>query len=320
MKIIAELCQNHNGNEKLLNKMVEEAAINGASHVKIQHIYSRNLSFRPIFENGLIIKKKTISIKRPYKNEYNRLKKLEISHKSIKNFIKICKKFNVVPLTTCFAREHVNELSKLGFEEIKVASYDCASYQLLKELKKKFKHIYVSTGATYNYEIINAAKILKNNFSLLHCVTEYPTDLKNLNLSRLKFLKKLTNNVGYSDHTAPRSVGISPTLLAIYLGSKVIERHFTILNEKDTRDGIVSIYPKELKLIKEFSLKSKIEQLKIIKHLNSNYQVMNGNINKKMSDLEKLNRDYYRGRFCSYVHDKRGKLKIFNWEETPLKI
>ena len=64
MKIIAELCQNHNGNEKLLNKMVKEAAINGASHVKIQHIYSRNLSFRPIFENGLIIKKKNYKYKK----------------------------------------------------------------------------------------------------------------------------------------------------------------------------------------------------------------------------------------------------------------
>ena len=102
-----------------------------------------------------------------------RLKKLELNNNQIKNFINICKSNSVVPLTTCFTRQDVYQIQKLGFKEIKVASYDCGSYQMLRELKNNFNHIYLSTGATYNAEIKEASRILKNNFTLLHCITQY---------------------------------------------------------------------------------------------------------------------------------------------------
>ena len=75
MKIIAELCQNHNGSEELMLKMIDEAAEGGAKFIKIQHIYSENLSFRPVFDTG----SPPLYIKRPYNDEYNRLKNLDSS-------------------------------------------------------------------------------------------------------------------------------------------------------------------------------------------------------------------------------------------------
>ncbi len=319
MKLIAELCQNHNGKIKILEKQVKEAAKNGATHVKIQHIYANRLSFRSQFENGLKLNNKILTIKRGYKKEYNRLKKLELSDNEIKKFINLCNHFDVTPLTTCFTRQDIQKIFSLGFKEIKVASYDCASYEMIRELKNKFNHVYISTGATYNKEIIKTSKIFnKNNFSLLHCVTEYPTKLKSLNLNRIKFLNKYSKNIGYSDHTSVMEYGLLPTFYAIYLGAKIIERHFTVLDKTKTRDGIVSINSEELYEIYKFSRKNKIKQKKILDRYKSKLKIMSGKNNAKFSEIERLNREYYRGRFCSKINDHRGIMEIYNWEETPL--
>jgi sialic acid synthase SpsE len=130
--------------------MVESAAINGATHGKIQSIFAENLSFRPQFEEGLTTDGQIRCIKRPYQDEYDRLKQLEISFEEINRFCKLCKSVGLEPMATCFSRDHVLELSQLGFDTIKVASYDCASFQMLRELKGKYRHIIVSTGATFD--------------------------------------------------------------------------------------------------------------------------------------------------------------------------
>ena len=114
-------------------------------------------------------------IKRPYKEEFDRLKKLELNEESVKKFIEACNDFGVIPSTTCFARQHVDILFDL-VSTVKVASYDCASFQLLRDLVKFNWEIIVSTGATYDKEIELAVDILSEskNFSL-HCITIYPT-------------------------------------------------------------------------------------------------------------------------------------------------
>ncbi len=96
-KIIAEFCQNHNGSFDNLEKMVKQASIAGATHGKIQTIHAKGLSFRPQFENGLSYNDKLVAIKRPFKNEYDRLIKLELSKEDVLNFIKICKDYNLIP-------------------------------------------------------------------------------------------------------------------------------------------------------------------------------------------------------------------------------
>ena len=88
--LIAELCQNHNGDTDIMIQMVREAQKAGATHVKLQHIFAKNLSFRPQFETGLEVDGNILCIKRPYQVEFDRLKKLELDENAIKIFISEC--------------------------------------------------------------------------------------------------------------------------------------------------------------------------------------------------------------------------------------
>ena len=160
-KLIAELCQNHLGKIENIEKMVEECAYYGAKTIKLQYILAKNLSHRPEFDFGLKNKKKIIIIKRPFKDEFKRLKKLELNDGEMKKFVKICERNNVEPSITCFARENIQRLKDLGFQTIKVASYDCGSFQLIREISDKFNNLIISTGATYDNEIKKTYDILK---------------------------------------------------------------------------------------------------------------------------------------------------------------
>ena len=326
MKLIAELCQNHNGNFELLEKMILAAAESNATHVKIQNIYVKNLTLRPKFEEGVISNGETLEINRPFASEYERLKNLELSDDIIKYFIKRCKDLGVIPLTTCFTRDDVNHCQALGFKEIKVASYDCASFQMLRELDANFEHVYVSTGATFNDEIQKCSKIFENRtdkLTFLHCVTKYPTELKDFNLSRMQYLRKFTPNIGLSDHSLVDRDGVFATKCAIFLGATTIERHFTILEKDETKDGPVSILPKHLKEIFDFSFKSREEQERELSSIMHDWeQTLLGDINRILTHEELLNRSYYRGRFASprYKGNHDHRTMINNWEETPLDV
>lgn len=319
-KIIAELCQNHNGDFAVLEKMVESVAKTGATHIKIQNIYADNLTFRSQFENGFIENGIQKTIKRPYKEEYERLKKLELRTDQIEKFILLSKKYDLVPMTTCFSRDNIKEIKDLGFKTLKVASYDCASFQMLRELKDNFKEIIISTGATYDEEIIKASKILSNfNFSFLHCITIYPTPLEDLNLSRIKWLKNFTKEVGFSDHTLVKKDGILASKLALAFGAEIIERHYTILEEDKTKDGPVSINQEQLKQLVNFSNLDKNEQFDEINSLNLDLNKIMGSETRNLTHLEILNRDYYRGRFASRrLNNNQPENMIYNWEETNI--
>lgn len=317
MKFIAELCQNHNGSYKNLKKMTIECAKSGADIIKLQYIMSNTVSFRPQFEEGLKKGKQIISIKRPYLEEVKRLKKLEIKNSDLKKFVKLCNSLNVEPAITCFTRQDVNIINKIGFKTVKIASYDCASFQLLRDVKNKFNKIIVSTGATFDNEIKKAANILKGkNFIFLHCVTIYPTPLESINLERINFLKKFTNKVGFSDH----SLGFIKnrnlaSMMAVYLGAEYIERHITILDKDKTKDGKVSIQPEDIRKIKTFSSLSKSKQLNFLKkNFEFNIERLRGHKYRKLTKEEILNRDYYKGRFVSKI----GSREIYNWEEVNL--
>ena len=324
VKLIAELCQNHNGDFVRVKEMVDAAVEAGATHVKIQHIHVRNLTFRPQFEEGSEYKGKQMSIKRPFESEYKRLKSLELSKSESKQFVDYVKSKGAVPMTTCFTRDSIQDLIDEGYEAVKVASYDCASYQLLRELAANFKEVIVSTGATFNNEIEKASSILKESgveYSMLHCVTIYPTPLSEIHLARMEWLKGFSNNVGFSDHSLVERDGLLASKAAIAAGAKVIERHFTILEKDETKDGPVSIKPEHMRELADFTSLSKDEQDQEIESTLPNWKFkLKGSINRELSDTELLNREYYRGRFASPrldgYHDS--KFMIFNWEETKL--
>jgi sialic acid synthase SpsE len=312
MKInfIAEFCQNHLGSRKILREMIYKAVYSGASYGKIQSIRTKNLTFRKRFEKDFIIKNKLSINPRPYKEEYDRLKKLELSIDDEKWFVRECIKAGLKPMTTVFDKSTVDEIKDIGFEAIKIASYDCASFPLLKLVKKNWPLLIVSTGATFDNEVIKASNILKNhNFIFLHCVTIYPTPLEDLNLIRMNWLKKFTNDIGFSDHTSPSKSGLLASKLAITFGANWIERHFTVLDKTKTRDGPVSVNEKELKDIINFSELSSEKRLKVLKNYKKDFDKYLGNHNRDLTKLELHNRDYYRGRFASKIN---GKIS-FNW-------
>ena len=137
VKVIAELCQNHKGDFKLIEEMVHAAAESGADIAKIQFIDSKDLTFRKKFDDGLIENEEIKIIKRPYKEEYERLKKLDLNKDDHLNFIEICKKFKITPMTTIFNLSKINYAKNLNFNAIKLASYDCGSHFMIEEILKK---------------------------------------------------------------------------------------------------------------------------------------------------------------------------------------
>lgn len=320
MKIIAEFCQNHNGDLAILSKMIESAAAAGATYGKIQSIYADDLVYRPQFEEGLVVDDVTRSIKRPFGPEYERLRGLEISADQSRDFVRRCEAVGLIPMTTCFTRRHVEPLRDIGFKSIKVASYDCGSYPMLRELRSNFDEIIVSTGASFDDEIRHASETLQgSNFAFLHCVTIYPTPLNETHLDRMTFLREVAPRVGFSDHSLVRRDRIIAAKAAAALGAELVERHFTILPEDRTRDGPVSITPQMLAELAAFASLTREDQIAELDEEHSNWRETIGGRERTLSDVELLNRDYYRGRFGSTRRGyKPGAATVFNWEETPL--
>ncbi len=319
VKVIAELCQNHNGDFKIVEEMVHSAAEAGADIAKIQSIRSKDLTHRERFDNGIIENGKVKVIKRPFKNEMKRLSKLDLSEEDHLKFIEVCKKYNITPMTTIFTLNRINFVKQAGFECIKLASYDCSSHFMIKEiLKKNFKTIVISTGATFDDEIEKTCQLMREHgdFHLLHCITIYPTPLEDANLNRIKYLKKLTKKVGISDHSDPEKTGIKLCVSAVNLGATIIEKHFTILPKDQTKDGVVSVNPQQLKELVELANVSEEERTKYINENIKEFNLMLGNQKRELSHVELLNRDYFRGRFAS--KNSKGKT-IYNWEEENLE-
>jgi sialic acid synthase SpsE len=315
--VIAEFCQNHNGDKHILKEMVWAAAEAGADYAKIQTIYADDLAFREVFESGLTEGEVQKAIKRPYRPEYERLKRLEIQWSDCEWFIEECRKAKIKPLTTVFTRGSVDGVSRLSWDEVKVASYDCASYPLLDDLKSKFKHLFVSTGATFDKEIEKAAQLLAGtSFTFLHCVTIYPTPLDQLHLGRMEYLRQFTPSVGFSDHTLVERDGIKASAVALHLGADVIERHFTVLPSNQTKDGPVSINPGQLKTLSDLAHTTPEARAEYVASAIGDYEQMVGQSRRQLSHTELLNRAYYRGRFATHRAD--GSM-VNNWEEVPLK-
>ena len=308
--IIAECCQNHNGNFDVLKEMVYKAAENGADYVKIQAIRSSELVFRERFENGFDDNTNMKCIIRPYKNEYQRLSNLDLTIDEERKFVEIAKEVGIKSMVTLFTWNGLFDSIDMGYDAIKVASYDCASFPFIMEIKKHWDTIFVSTGATFDDEIKKTANILKGcNFQFLHCVTIYPTQLNQLHLSKMEKLRKYTKYIGFSDHTKTVDTDLLASKLAISLGATCIERHFTILNENDTKDGPVSINPEKLRELCKFVNLNQIEQKELINNDFPLWKESLGNPNRELTKEELLNRDYYRGRFASKI---KGQI-VNNW-------
>jgi sialic acid synthase SpsE len=182
VKIIAEFCQNHLGRPAPLEQMVIEAKKNGATHAKIQGLYSHEITWRKEFEDKLS------PIYRPYEKKVARLKELDLSFKTEKWFVQFCQSQSITPMITIFTHKVVDRAKLAGFKSIKIASYDCASKPIIKKSLEFADKIVISTGATYWQEITDTVNLInryKKNHKRLHFCT--PVQFIQRNLKILEF-------------------------------------------------------------------------------------------------------------------------------------
>ncbi|MEE8423544.1 MAG: N-acetylneuraminate synthase [Thermodesulfobacteriota bacterium] len=243
--IIAEAGVNHNGNIETAKKMVDVAAEAGADAVKFQTFKAEEIISR--FAPKAEYQKKSTD-----KNEtqLQMVKNLELDREEHVELKKYCEKKNIVFLSSPFDLGSIDLLDELGFEIFKIPSGEITNLPYLKKVGGLKKKILLSTGMANLQEIGDALDILieagtkKNNITVLHCNTEYPTPKEDVNLLAMQTIKETFKiNVGYSDHTE----GIEVPIAATALGATVIEKHFTIDKSMEGPDQMASLEPSELR-------------------------------------------------------------------------
>ena len=237
--IIAEIGWNFLGDLKLAKKMIDKASESGCKYIKFQIWDPKNLvegawdqdGRREIYHKAYLDEKK-------YRELYN-----------------YCNSKNLICFASVFNTKGYELLKSVSTKFIKIPSVEAYDLDLIKKSLKDFDNVIVSTGALKRVELDNLIK-LKNfkNLTLLHCVSSYPLDYKNLNFEKFYYIKRNFNKVGYSGHAE----GVEDAIFALSHGATVIEKHFTIDKSLDGRDNKFAILPYELKIICDYEKKLKM--------------------------------------------------------------
>jgi N,N'-diacetyllegionaminate synthase len=244
--IIAEAGVNHNGDINLAKKLIDAAAEAGVDYVKFQTFKTEKLV-------SLLAKKakyQSENFNDGNDSQFQMLKKLELNENDHLQLIEHCKLRNIQFLSTGFDEESVDDLEKLGINIFKIPSGEITNKPYLEHIASKGKPIILSTGMANLEEIQNAIEVFmqkgvkKENITVLHCNTEYPTPMQDVNLrAMLHIQEQIGVEIGYSDHT----LGIEVPIAAVALGAKVIEKHFTLDRNMPGPDHAASLEPYELK-------------------------------------------------------------------------
>lgn len=242
--IIAEAGVNHNGDINIAKKLIDVASEAGADYVKFQTFKAENLVQRNA-------EKATYQVENTGNNDsqFEMLKKLELTYENHAVLIDYCKSKNIKFLSTAFDFESIDFLkNKLDF--YKIPSGEITNLLYLEKVAKLNLAVVMSTGMASMEEVKAALNVLlkngvkKGSITVLHCNTEYPTPMEDVNLTAMLSIKKeLSVKIGYSDHT----LGIEIPIAAVALGAEVIEKHFTLDRTMVGPDHKASLEPNELK-------------------------------------------------------------------------
>lgn len=243
--IIAEAGVNHNGDINNAFKLVDAAANAGVDYVKFQTFKAENL----VSKNAKKADYQIENTKNSNESQFEMLKKLELSHDDHQKIINYANKNGVKFFSTAFDLESLYYLKEIGLELVKIPSGEITNYPYLKLAAQLFKKVIISTGMCTLEDIKLAVDVfleegcLIENITILHCNTEYPTPMKDVNLLAMNQIKKVFGTkVGYSDHT----LGIEVPIAAVALGATMIEKHFTLDKTMDGPDHAASLEPSEL--------------------------------------------------------------------------
>ena len=245
--IIAEAGVNHNGDVAIARKMINVAKLSGVDAVKFQTFKTENLVSKHAAKAEY--QKQNTNSK---ESQYEMIRKLELNAAAHKELIEYAKGQNIIFLSTAFDLDSIDLLSELGVEVFKIPSGDINNLPYLRKIGSLHKKIILSTGMSTLEEVDTALKILtdsgtlKKNITVLHCNTEYPTPVEDVNLRAMCTMKeRLGVEVGYSDHT----LGIDIPIAAVAMGASIIEKHFTLDKNMTGPDHKASLEPEELKLM-----------------------------------------------------------------------
>lgn len=244
--IIAEAGVNHNGDIERAKALIDAAFDAGVDYVKFQTFKADKI----VSLNAKKAEYQIESLDCTDDFQYNMLKELELSHENHLELIQYCRQKGIQFFSTAFDTEGVNYLDSLGFNMFKIPSGEITNYPYLKLISKKDKPVILSTGMASMKEIEIALNTLqdqglsKEDITVLHCNTEYPTPMKDVNLrAMLDIHNRFGVKIGYSDHT----LGIEVPTAAVALGASVIEKHFTLDRNLPGPDHKASLEPDELK-------------------------------------------------------------------------
>jgi N,N'-diacetyllegionaminate synthase len=243
--IIAEAGVNHNGDIDMARQLIDAAAESGADLVKFQ-TFNANRQVTRTAKKADYQKQTTDSSE----SQYAMLTKLELTEAMHKELIKHCAKRKIGFFSTGFDIESVNLLVSLGQDHFKIPSGEITNLPYLRHIGQLGKSIIISTGMAVLGEIEEAIEVLekagtpRTKITVLHCTTEYPTPMSEVNLRAMQSLHTAFGvTVGYSDHTK----GIEVSIAAVAMGATVIEKHFTLNRNLPGPDHQASLEPIELK-------------------------------------------------------------------------
>jgi len=289
--IIAEAGVNHNGDLSLAKQLIEVAAAAGADAVKFQTFKAENLVDKQAPKAAY--QQQTTATN---ESQFAMIKKLELDLDTHRQLILHCQQCKIMFLSSPFDLDSIRMLYELDLKIFKIPSGEITNLPYLREIGRLGKPVILSTGMSDMDEIEATIKILysaglkEKDLTILHCNTEYPTPMVDVNLRAMQTLAtNFDTSVGYSDHT----LGIEIPIAAVALGAKVIEKHITLDKNLPGPDHKASLEPESLTAM-----------IKAIRNLE---QAM-GDGEKKPTPSEIKNRPIVRKSIVAKRQIKRGEL------------
>jgi N,N'-diacetyllegionaminate synthase len=244
--IIAEAGVNHNGSLELAMKLIDVASEAGADAIKFQTFKAEKVISR--YAQKAEYQKRSTDAS---ESQLDMVRKLELDEAAHEELFSYCRSKDIIFLSTPFDLDSIDLLNKLGLEIFKIPSGEITNLPYLRKMGALKKEIILSTGMAYLGEIEDALDVLikagtvRENITVLHCNTEYPTPMEDVNLRAVLTIRAAFPGVqvGYSDHT----LGIEVPIAAVAMGASIIEKHFTIDKNMEGPDHRASLEPDELK-------------------------------------------------------------------------
>ncbi|MCH5243069.1 MAG: N-acetylneuraminate synthase [Muribaculaceae bacterium] len=243
MKIIAEAGVNHNGSLDTAKKMVDAAVQAGADYIKFQTFHAHSL-VTALCEAADYQKENAGA-----SSQKDMLKNLELKYEDFKNLKAYCDEKGIGFLSTAFDEDSIDFIASLNPDYMKVPSGEITNLPFLRKMASTGIPVIISTGMSTPEEIAKALNPFRKagygneDIILLHCTTQYPTPMEDVNLRAMQTVSgNFGHPGGYSDHT----LGIEVPIAAATLGAKVVEKHFTLDRNMEGPDHKASLEPDEL--------------------------------------------------------------------------